>query len=229
VIKRVGGGECEIAAVEEPITIVLVEDEELVRASVRRILEEHEFEVVGEAANASAGIEVALGKRPRICLVDLRLDGSDGIEVARKVSEVAPEIAVVIFSASERHEDLIEGIRAGAVGYLLKGMDPDRLAHALRGVVNGEAAIPRPLMAALVRELQTQGRRKVVVGLGSRLELTRREWDVLELMCDGLETRQIAERLSVSPVTVRRHISEIVRKLGVADRAGAVALVEGRL
>jgi DNA-binding NarL/FixJ family response regulator len=214
---------------EEPITIVLVEDEDLVRASVRQILNEHGFAVVGEAATADAGIETALRERPGICLVDLRLDGSDGIEVARRVSQEAPETAVVIFSASARHEDLIEGIRAGAVGYLLKGMNPDRLAHALRGVVHGEAAIPRPLMAAMVRELQTQGRRRALIGLGSRVELTRREWDVLEQMCDGLDTRSIAERLSVSPVTVRRHISEVVRKLGVADRSEAVDLVEGRL
>lgn len=214
---------------DEPITIVLVEDEELVRASVREILTEHGFTVLGEAASAGGGIEATLRERPRICLVDLRLDGGDGIEVARQVSREAPETAVVIFSASSRHEDLVEAIRAGAVGYLLKGMDPDRLAHALRGVVAGEAAIPRPLMAALVRELQTQGRRRVVIGLGSRVELTRREWEVLELLCDRLGTREIAEHLSIAPVTVRRHVSEIVRKLGVGDRAEAVALVEGRL
>jgi DNA-binding NarL/FixJ family response regulator len=135
----------------------------------------------------------------------------------------------VILTASPRHEVLVDSIRAGAVGYLLKGMDPDRLAHALRGVVEGEAAIPRPLMAALVKELQTQGRRRTLIGLGSRVELTPREWEVLDLMCERLETRQIAERLSLSPVTVRRHVSEIVRKLGVADRAEAISLVEGRI
>jgi DNA-binding NarL/FixJ family response regulator len=214
---------------EEPITIVLVEDEDLVRASVRQILESHGFTVVAEAASAAEGIEAALRKRPQICLVDLGLPDADGIEVARRVSGEASETAVVIFSASGGHADLIAAIRAGAVGYLLKGMDPDRLTHALKGVVHGEAAIPRPMMAALVRELQTQGRRKAMIGLGSRVELTRREWEVLDLMCERLETHQIAERLSVSPVTVRRHISEIVRKLGVADRAEAVALVEGRL
>ncbi|HEX2391641.1 MAG TPA: response regulator transcription factor [Solirubrobacterales bacterium] len=214
---------------EKPITIVLVEDEDLVRASVRQILEEHGFAVRGEAAGAAAGIETALRERPQLCLVDIELHDGDGIEVARRVHREMPETAVVIFSGSSRQEDLLDAIRAGAAGYLLKGMDPDRLAHALRGVVNGEAAIPRPLMAALVQELQTQGRRKTMIGLGTRVELTRREWEVLDLLCDRLATRQIAERLSVSPVTVRRHISEIVHKLGVDDRAQAVALVEGRL
>jgi DNA-binding NarL/FixJ family response regulator len=214
---------------EKPVTIVLIEDEDLVRASVRQILEEHGFAVRGEAAGAAAGIETALRERPQICLVDIELHDGDGIEVARRVYREMPETAVVIFSGSSRQEDLLDAIRAGAAGYLLKDMDPDRLAHALRGVVDGEAAIPRPLMAALVRELQTQGRRKAMIGLGTRVELTRREWEVLDLLCDRLVTRQIAERLSVSPVTVRRHISEIVRKLGVDNRAQAVALVEDRL
>lgn len=213
---------------EEPITIVLVEDEDLVRASVRRLLEEHRFVVVGEATGAAAGIETTLRERPQLCLVDIGLPDGDGIEVARRVSRELPQTAVVIFSGSSRHEDLVDAIRAGAAGYLLKEMDPDRLTHALRGVVDGEAAIPRPLMAALVRELQTQGRRKAVIGLRGRAELTRREWEVLDLLCERLRTRQIAERLSVSPVTVRRHISEIVRKLEVGDRAEAIALVEGR-
>ncbi|HET7507287.1 MAG TPA: response regulator transcription factor [Solirubrobacterales bacterium] len=214
---------------EEPISIVLVEDEDLVRGSLREILESHGFEVLAEAVSGADGAEAVLRERPQICLLDLGLPDGPGIEVARRVSREAPETAVVVFSASSRHEDLIEAVRAGAVGYLLKGMDPDRLAHALRGVVNGEAAIPRPLMTALVRELQTQGRRKAVIGLGGRIDLTRREWEVLELLCDDLTTAEMAERLSLSPVTVRRHVSEVVRKLGAADRAEAVAKVEGRL
>jgi DNA-binding NarL/FixJ family response regulator len=215
--------------VEEPISIVLVEDEDLVRASVRQILEESGFSVVAEAADARAGVEAALKARPDLCLIDLGLPDEDGIAVVRQLSQRIPETALVVFSASGGRDDLIEAIRAGAVGYLLKEMDPKRLTHALRGVVEGEAAIPRSLMAALVKELQTHGRRKAVIGLGSRIELTEREWEVLEMMCEQLTTGEIAERLSVSPVTVRRHASEVVRKLGVADRGEAVALVEGRL
>ena len=212
---------------EATISIVLIEDEDLVRVSVRKILERSGFTVVAEAADASSGIEATLRERPQICLIDIRLPGANGIEVTRRLSREVPTTALVIFSASERHEDLVDAIRAGAVGYLLKGMDPARLTHALHGVVHGEAAIPRPLMAALVKELQTQGRRKAVIG--SRVELTRREWEVLDLLCERHDTCQIAERLTISPVTVRRHVSEILRKLGVGTRAEAVALVEGSL
>lgn len=214
---------------QKRISIVLIEDEDLVRAWVRPILEESGFDVVAEATGARAGIEAALREQPDLCLIDIGLPDEDGIAALRQLSRRMPETALVVFSASDGHDDLIEAIRAGAVGYLLKEMDPKRLTHALRGVVEGESAIPRPLMAALVKELQTHGRRKALIGLGSRVELTRRQWEVLEMMCEQLTTGEIAERLSVSPVTVRRHISEVVRKLGVADRDGAVALVEGRL
>jgi DNA-binding NarL/FixJ family response regulator len=211
------------------ISVVLVEDEALVRASVRNILERSGFSVRAEAVTAQEGVETTLRERPDICLVDIGLPAGSGIDVARELTRSVPATAVVMLSASDGHDDLIDAVRAGAVGYLLKGMDPERLAHALRGVVEGEAAIPRPLMAHLVKELQTQGRRRTVIGKRGRVDLTSREWEVLDMLSEGLSTAEIAGRLSLSPVTVRRHASETVRKLGARDRAEAVALVEGRL
>jgi len=209
------------------IGVVLVEDERLVRASLRGILEGSDFSIQAEATTAREGIEATVREKPDICLVDIGLADGNGIEVAREVSKRVPGTAVVVLSASDGHDDLIDAIRAGAVGYLLKGMDPDRLAHALRGVVEGEAAIPRPLMAHLIKALQTQGRRRTVIGKRGRVDLTSREWEVLALLCQGEETAEIAKRLSLSPITVRRHLSAITTKLGVSDRAEAVALVEG--
>ena len=121
---------------------------------------------------------------------------------------------------------MVDAIRAGASGYLVKSMDPDRIAHALHGVLAGEAAIPRFLMAALLRDLQTLGRKRLIAGRHGRADLTSREWEILGLMCDGLSGPNIAERLYISPVTVRRHSSEVVRKLGVRDREEAIALVQ---
>jgi DNA-binding NarL/FixJ family response regulator len=215
--------------VAKSISVVLVEDEDLVRASVRKILERAGFKVTAEAATAKMAVEQTVREQPDICLIDVGLPDRRGIEVAREVTRRAPRTAVVMLSASDAHEDVIDAIRAGAVGYLVKGMDPDRLAHALRGVINGEAAVPRSLMTHLVEELQTQGRRRVVIGRRGRVDLSSREWEVLDLLCEGLDTAAIAERLSLSPVTVRRHLSETVRKLGVKDREEAVDLVEGRL
>jgi DNA-binding NarL/FixJ family response regulator len=208
--------------------VVLVEDEPVARTATRAILEADAFEVTGEAATADDGLELTLREHPDVCLVDVGIPGG-GIILAREVSARLRETAVVMLTASEDHDDLIDSIRAGAAGYLLKSMDPSRLTAALRGVLAGEAAIPRLLTAHLVSQLHTQGRHRVVVGENGRAELSSREWEVLELMCSGLTSSQIAERLVLSPVTIRRHTAEVVRKLGVADRESAIALVGGQL
>jgi DNA-binding NarL/FixJ family response regulator len=135
----------------------------------------------------------------------------------------------VILTASESRVDLLEAIRAGAVGYLLAGMNEERLANALRGVLAGEAAIPRTLVARMVLEIQAQGRGRMIAIENGRVDLTTRETEVMQLMCEELSTAEMAERLFVSPVTVRRHISEIVGKLGVDGREAAVALVGGQI
>jgi DNA-binding NarL/FixJ family response regulator len=195
------------------------------RASVRRVLERDGFEVCGEASDAEAALEAAIRERPDICLIGVVMPGS-GIRATRRIATALPETAVVILTASESRDDLVGAIKAGAVGYLLKSANQEELPSVLRGVLAGEAAIPRTLVARLVSELQTQGRRRGIVGAKG---LTPREWEVMELMCEGLGTAEIAERLFVSPVTVRRHISAIRRKLGVKARAEAVALVEGQI
>ena len=208
--------------------VVLVEDQPLVRTAVRRLLEADGFQIVAEAGDAAAGTEAVRRETPDLCLMDISIPGG-GIPATREISRRSPGTTVVILTASADHEDLIDSIRAGAAGYLLKGMDPQRLSDALRGVLAGEAAIPRPLMAQLITDLQTQGRRRTVVGKNGRAELTAREFEVLDLLCDGLGNAAIAKRLSISPVTVRRHTSTVVHKLGARDRDEAVALVEDAL
>jgi DNA-binding NarL/FixJ family response regulator len=208
-------------------SIVLIEDEPVTRTALRQLLEGGGFKVTAEAGDAETAIEVSVRERPRLCLVDLYMPGG-GIRVVREVSRRLPEALVVVLTASEDRDDLVDAIRAGASGYLVKSMDPDRIAHALRGVLAGEAAIPRFLVAELVRDLQTLGRKRVIAGRNSRADLTCREWEILGLMCDGLNAPSIAERLYISPVTVRRHSAEVVRKLGVRDRGEAIALVQER-
>ena len=199
----------------------------MTRTALRQLLEGGGFEVRAEAGDAETAIEVSVRERPRLCLVDLYMPGG-GIRVVREVSRRLPEALVVVLTASEDRDDLVDAIRAGASGYLVKSMDPDRIAHALRGVLAGEAAIPRFLVAELVRDLQTLGRKRVIAGRNSRADLTCREWEILGLMCDGLNGPSIAERLYISPVTVRRHSAEAVRKLGVRNRQEAVALIQER-
>jgi DNA-binding NarL/FixJ family response regulator len=206
-------------------SVVLAEDEPVTRTALRRLLKGAGFKVTGEAGDADTAIEICMRERPQLCVVDLRMSGG-GIRVIRNVTRGVPEASVVVLTASHDRDDMIDAIRAGASGYLLKSMDPDRLPHALHGVLAGEAAIPRFLMTELVRDLQTQNRHRAVAGKHGRAELTSRELEILELMCAGLSGPDIAERLYLSPVTVRRHRAALVHKLGVRNREEAIALIQ---
>ena len=206
--------------------VVIADEHPTMRASTRRLLERDGFTVCGEASDADAAVAAALRESPDLCLIGMPIPGG-GMWATSRIATALPQTAVVILTASESH--LVEAIRSGAIGYLLKDMNEEQLAGALRGVLAGEAAIPLTLVTRLVREFQAQGRRRVIASENGSVDLTARETEVMELMCEGRSTGEIAERLLVSPVTVRRHISEIVGKLGVDDREEAVALVGGQL
>src|SRR5262245_45377831 len=197
------------------------------RVSLRRLLERDRFSVCGEAADADAAVAAAFRESPDLCLIGMPIRGG-GLWATAQIATALPRTSVVFLAASDSRDDLLDAIRAGAVGYLLTGMNEGRLANALRGVLAGEAAIPRSLVSRLVLELQAQGRGRTIASENGRVDLTTREAEVMQLMCAGLSTRAIAERLHLSPVTVRRHISEIVGKLGVEDREAAVSLVAGQ-
>ena len=193
---------------------------------MRRTLVDAGFEVVAEAADSPGAVEAAERERPDLCLLDVHMPGG-GIRAAGEILERLPDTAVVMLTVSRNDEDLFDALRAGAAGYLLKDTDPERLPHALRGVLAGEAAVPRTLVARVIDEFRTHGRRRRVPLAGRRgIELSSREWEVLEMLREGQTTADIARRLSVSPVTVRRHVSAILRKLDVPDRQAAVELME---
>ena len=210
------------AGPDATIRILLADDHELSRAGVRAALEGHGFDVCAEAGDADAAYDAAVRVQPDVCLLDVRMPGG-GVQAAARIHGVLPDTAIVMYTVSASDEDLFDSLRAGAVGYLLKRTDPTRLPHAIRGVLAGEAALPRTLVSRLVDEFRDRGGRRI-----GGAELTPREWDVLERLRDGATTAEIATRLSVSPVTVRRHVSALVRKLGVADRDAAVRLLDQR-
>jgi DNA-binding NarL/FixJ family response regulator len=153
----------------------------------------------------------------------------NGIDAAREICHKLGDVSFVMLTASRDDDDLFEALRAGASGYLLKDMDPDRLGAALRGVLAGEAALPRALAMKVIQQLQSPARRRLLPGKESLAsKLTSREAEVLELMADGLSTEQIAGRLFVSQVTVRTHVANVLKKLRVSDRAAAVRLVRAQ-
>ena len=210
----------------ETFRVLIADDHPPTRAGVRAALERDNFVVCAEAADARSAIEGARRERPDVCLLDIHMPG-DGIHAAETIARELPEAAVVMLTVSRTDADLFNALRAGASGYLLKDIDPARLPLALRGVLEGEAALPRRLVALLIEEFRERKRRRRIPLVGRRgVELTDREWEVLELMKQGLTTDEIATRLFISPVTVRTHVSAVLRKLHVPTREAALKLLE---
>lgn len=213
--------------VSGPLRVVIADDHAPTRAGVRQALEADGCEVVAEVSDAPKAVAAALEHRPDVCVLDIHMPGG-GILAAQQVGTRVPETAVVMLTASRDDEDLFEALRAGARGYLLKDMDPDRLGAALRGVLAGEAALPRALAMKVMAEFAAAPRRR----LGRRPQaatarLTSRESEVLDLMAAGLSTQDISGRLFIGQVTVRTHVANVLKKLKVKDRDAAVQIALG--
>jgi DNA-binding NarL/FixJ family response regulator len=209
------------------LSVLLADDHPAVRAGVRGALEVGGLTVCAEVGNAEDAVAAAVKHRPDVSLLDVHMPGG-GIWAAKEISEQVDETIVVMLTVSSAEEELFEALRAGASGYLLKDMDPTRLPQLLRSAVVGEAPLPPTLVARLVDEFRTRGRRRyLAVPDRPSVELTSREYEVLELLRKGLSTADIAERLFISRVTVKRHISSVMQKLDVRTRADAVRLAGG--
>ena len=204
--------------------VLIADDHPSTRAGVRESLERAGFDVVAEAEDAVGAVTLATRHEPDICLLDVHMPGS-GITAAQQITAQLPRTAVVMLTISNEDEDLFGAIRAGASGYLLKDMDPDRLALALQGIVSGEAAVPRSLVARLVEEFRGSGKRRLALPDDRTVEFTEREWEVLVRLRDGLSTADMADQLFLSPVTVRRHLSSAFKKMRVSDRRAALEIL----
>lgn len=211
----------------EPIRVLIADDHTATRADLREAVERDErFTVVAEATDGAAAVQAALRERPDLCLVDIRILGS-GIAATREITARLPGTKVVMMTVSLDDDDLFKALRAGAIGYLLKDIDPARLPHALNDAVEGGAPISRRLVTRLVAEFRDHGPRRRPVVSEPGYDLTSREWEVLGLLREGMSTAQIAARLFVSRATVRSHVAGVLRKLGLPDRKALRKLDEG--
>jgi DNA-binding NarL/FixJ family response regulator len=203
----------------ERVRVVIADDHGPTREDVRLALQDDpSFELVGEAADAFGAIDAVVRERPDLCLLDVHMPGG-GVRAAWEISARLPQTRIVMLTVSRDDRDLFAALQAGASGYLLKDMDPDRLPHALKDVLAGRAALPRALVARLIDQFRDRGaRRRAIVADEGEGRLTSREWQVLDLMRQELPTSEIARRLVLSPVTVRTHVNSILRKLRAPDR-----------
>lgn len=203
--------------------ILIADDHPPTRMGVRMALERDGLEVCAEAFDATGAVEAAKRERPDACLLDVHMPGG-GPAAASSINAQLPDTVILMLSVSREEEDLLESLRRGATGYLLKDMNPSRLSAAVRAALQGEAMVPRALLPHLLDELRHMPDRSEARPQGLP-NLTGRQWEVLTLMREGAGTAEIAERLLLAQVTVRRHISIIMARLGASSRKEAIQLV----
>ncbi len=199
-------------------SVFIVDDHSFFRAGLRSLLVEHGFEVVGEAGSGEAALPLIERRRPDVVVMDLNMPEMSGAEATRRICERSPAPAVLVLTVSTGQRDVIEALEAGAAGYLLKDSEPDAIARGIRSAIGGDTPISPRVARILVERARgwsgASPKREPV-------ELSDRELEVLRLLADGMDNAEIAERLFVSPTTVKRHVSAIFTKLGVANRVQA--------
>jgi DNA-binding NarL/FixJ family response regulator len=201
------------------IRILIVDDHPVFRFGLRSLLSSvPEMEVVAEAVSGEEAIQEANRLIPDIILMDINLPGINGIEATRKILAANPEIGILILTMFE-DDSVFEAVQAGARGYILKGADPEETLRAIQSVIKGEAIFSPTVADRLIHFISTEKERATPEIFP---ELTDRERDVLNLLARGLTNTAIAEKLYLSPKTVRNHVSNIFSKLQVSDRSQAV-------
>ncbi len=203
---------------EDLIRILLVDDHNLVRIGLKTYFSTlKDIQVVGEAGSGEEAVKLAAELTPDVVLMDLIMPGMDGVEATYQLKKVSPKTQVIVVTSYHEDEHIFPAIRAGALSYVLKDIDPDDLAEAVRLAAAGEAVINPRVGARLVKELYGQRDENI----NPFRELTDREMEVLRQIASGKNNREIAEELVISEKTVKTHISNILAKLHLSDRTQA--------
>jgi DNA-binding NarL/FixJ family response regulator len=207
------------------ISVVLVDDQALLRAGFRALIDvETDLEVVGEAGDGEAALDLIRAVRPDVVLMDVRMPKLDGIEATRRITEDGDlaDVRVVILTTFELDEYVFDALRNGAAGFLLKDTEPADLLAAIRVVADGDALMSPSITRRLIAEFASRSRPAEAPAILD--VLTEREREIVALVGEGLSNGEIAERLVVSPATAKTHVSRAMTKLGVRDRAQLVVL-----
>lgn len=200
------------------IRVLLVDDHRVVQAGLQRLLDAaQDLEVMAVANDGEEGVAIAREQNPDVVLMDLSMPGIGGIEATRRIVESDPNIKVVVLTALSDKERILGALDAGAVGYLLKDVEPAELVQGLRATIKGESPL-HPRAAKALLEARTETR--------PADNLTKREQEVLELITQGLANKQVARRLGISEKTVKAHLTRIYQQLDVSDRTQAALWAE---
>lgn len=199
----------------DPLRVVVVDDQELVRAGFAMILEKAGLDVVGQARDGAEGIELAESLRPDVVLMDVRMPGINGIEATRRITTRAGAPRVLVLTTFDLDEHLYAAVEAGASGFLLKDVAPDDLVHAVRVVARGEAMLAPALIRRLLERFARPSASPSSVAAS---EVSQREGEVARLVARGLANSEIAAELYLSEATVKTYVSRLLTRLGLRDR-----------
>ncbi|MEV0586706.1 response regulator transcription factor [Nonomuraea sp. NPDC050310] len=199
--------------------LVIVDDHPVVRDGLRGMfVEQPDLEVVGEAEDGERGLAVVLRERPDVVLTDLRMPGLSGAEFIARLAERVPSARVLVLTTYDGDQDVLPALAAGAIGYLLKDSPRDEVFRAVRAAAAGESVLSPAVAALVLNRVRTP----------PPAELSERERTVLSLVARGATNKEAAAALFISETTVKTHLAHIYTKLGVSDRASAVATAYGR-
>jgi DNA-binding NarL/FixJ family response regulator len=202
-----------------PVRIVIADDHDLTRMGLRRMVEvERGLEIVGEAQNGRAALELCRDLEPDLAILDVRMPELDGLATTRAIKAVRPKVAVLLLSLYATPEYILEALEAGAAGYVLKEAPLEELVAAIRQIVRGESILTEAMAARMLRRARS-GPGSPQAALSE--PLTPRELEVLRLVAQGKTNRAIGEQLVITPGTVKLHVEHIIAKLGVSDRTQA--------
>jgi len=209
--------------IPKKITVIIVDDHAVVRRGVRAFLEtQPDIQVVAEASAGDKAIHQVARYLPDVVLMDLVMQGMDGVTATREIKRLSPRTQVIVLTSYHDDKYIFPAIRAGAISYLLKDTTPEDLVKAVRKAAHGEATIHPTVAARLIKEMQQPPQSPE--SLAPFTDLTQREMEVLRLIANGLSNAEIAEKLIISKGTVKSHVSNILNKLHLADRTQAAVL-----
>ena len=202
--------------------VLLIDDHTLFRLGLKNLLERSDIQVTGSASTGQEGLELTPILKPDVILLDMRMPDMNGLEVLKQLRESGISIPISMLTTSNEEHDLIESLRSGAQGYLLKDMDPDELVSALRKIVSGETVVAPQLAGTLARALQANsGKPEHKTPIS---ELTPREHEILEHLAIGQSNKVIARELGITDGTVKLHVKSVLRKLNVRSRVEAAVI-----
>ena len=208
---------------DEPVSVFLVDDHEVVRQGLRTLLEDAGLRVVGEASNAAEAVRRIAATRPQVAVLDVQLPDGTGIDVCRDVRSLVPDTACLMLTSFDDDEALFAAIMAGASGYLLKQIRGLQLVESVQRVAAGESLLDPKVTARVLERIRSGPRQDPRVAM-----LTEQERRILDLIAEGLTNRQIGSRLGLAEKTIKNYVSSLLAKMGLQSRTQAALFIAGR-